>query len=394
MQENVLNVKRNGDANAYPVPMTIADGMTTWTITDTDTARKGRGEIQLVYRAGDKVKTSPIFTISCGESLVGDGEPPTGYEGWLAELGEMTAQVEAAKTSASASAQAAQTAEGTAAEKASEAEQSATTASGFANNASASAENANTSAQAAAQSAQSASVARTAAESAAISAQAEAEDAEAAKTAAEQAETNAHASEQTASEKASQAAESATQAQEFATNAQSEADRAKTYADRAAEVELEIPTRVSQLENDAGYLTEHQSLSDYVRKDVLYNMLPTDTASGSVASFPDGADDVPLKSLVVGIEPVQDLHGYDSPWPAGGGKNLLNPNYSAYQLSNQYLYMSGVVPEGQTARFTFIDKDTSVDVSGAYIGFKMVYHWKPHLLRITGLCRMEICRVT
>ena len=26
------------------------------------------------------------------------------------------------------------------------------------------------------------------------------------------------------------------------------------------------------------------------------------------------------------IEPVQDLHGYDSPWPAGGGKNLIDYN--------------------------------------------------------------------
>jgi hypothetical protein len=103
--ECVLNVKRNGDVNAYLVPMTIADGMTTWTITDTDTARKGRGEIQLKYTVGEKVKTSPIFTISCGESLVGDGEPPSGYEDWLTELNRMTAEVEAAKTSTSASAQ-------------------------------------------------------------------------------------------------------------------------------------------------------------------------------------------------------------------------------------------------------------------------------------------------
>jgi len=43
-------------------------------------------------------------------------------------------------------------------------------------------------------------------------------------------------------------------------------------------------------------------------------------------SFPDGADDMPIKSLKVGIEPVQDLHGYDKPWPAGGGKNILDPN--------------------------------------------------------------------
>lgn len=33
----------------------------------------------------------------------------------------------------------------------------------------------------------------------------------------------------------------------------------------------------------------------------------------------------PAKSLIVGMEPIQDLHGYDSPWPAGGGKNKLNP---------------------------------------------------------------------
>ena len=32
-----------------------------------------------------------------------------------------------------------------------------------------------------------------------------------------------------------------------------------------------------------------------------------------------------LKSLQVSLSPIQDLHGYDSPWPAGGGKNKLSP---------------------------------------------------------------------
>lgn len=45
----------------------------------------------------------------------------------------------------------------------------------------------------------------------------------------------------------------------------------------------------------------------------------------AIASFYDGADDAPLKSCVVSIEPQQDLNGYDYPWPAGGGKNLLDP---------------------------------------------------------------------
>ena len=49
------------------------------------------------------------------------------------------------------------------------------------------------------------------------------------------------------------------------------------------------------------------------------------TASGDIASFADGADGMPIKSLVANIEPVQDLHGYDYPWPEGGGVNKLPP---------------------------------------------------------------------
>lgn len=47
------------------------------------------------------------------------------------------------------------------------------------------------------------------------------------------------------------------------------------------------------------------------------------SSSGSIASFSDGADNLPMKSVVASIVPVQDLHGQKSPYPAGGGKNLL-----------------------------------------------------------------------
>ena len=60
----------------------------------------------------------------------------------------------------------------------------------------------------------------------------------------------------------------------------------------------------------------------------ILNAFPTDIASGAVASFPDGADDLPFKSLVVNIDPVQDLNGYSYPWPAGGGKNKFNGTFS------------------------------------------------------------------
>lgn len=54
------------------------------------------------------------------------------------------------------------------------------------------------------------------------------------------------------------------------------------------------------------------------------DLLPTDTASGSIASFPDGTDLLPAISVLDSIEPIQDLHGYDKPWAGGAGKNLFN----------------------------------------------------------------------
>ena len=57
----------------------------------------------------------------------------------------------------------------------------------------------------------------------------------------------------------------------------------------------------------------------------------TDTASGAIVSFSDGADGMPLKSLVIDIDPVQDLHGYDNPWPAGGGKNKWSTSSDGFE---------------------------------------------------------------
>ena len=52
--------------------------------------------------------------------------------------------------------------------------------------------------------------------------------------------------------------------------------------------------------------------------------MPHDTASGAIASFPDGAA-MPVIDCSVAVAPNQDLHGYDNPWPAGGGVNKLAP---------------------------------------------------------------------
>ena len=55
------------------------------------------------------------------------------------------------------------------------------------------------------------------------------------------------------------------------------------------------------------------------------NAYATDNASGSIASFSDGADNIPMKSFVASIDPIQNLNGQSAPYPAGGGKNKLNP---------------------------------------------------------------------
>jgi len=49
-----------------------------------------------------------------------------------------------------------------------------------------------------------------------------------------------------------------------------------------------------------------------------------DTPSGTVSTIDDGTA-FPMPSLKVGIEPQQDLHGYDHPWAGGAGKNKIPP---------------------------------------------------------------------
>ena len=49
----------------------------------------------------------------------------------------------------------------------------------------------------------------------------------------------------------------------------------------------------------------------------------TRSVSADLVHIEDGAPRN-VSALSVSIEPVQDLHGYDAPWPAGGGKNLVD----------------------------------------------------------------------
>ena len=107
---------------------------------------------------------------------------------------------------------------------------------------------------------------------------------------------------------------------------------------------------------------------------------PTDTASGAVASFPDGTDLFGAKSLVVEINPIQDLHGYDSPWVGGAGKNKLDlskftAGITAFGLtsaiSGEYIAFSGTCSSGGSHAWRFMGTtDATTQALMATLSFK------------------------
>ena len=146
----------------------------------------------------------------------------------------------------------------------------------------------------------------------------------------------------TASNKATESAQSASQALSYKTDAESAKTASQTaqgLAESARDSAISAKNDAEQAKADAITAKEEAesavaSISGALddKADVI-----TDTASGSIASFSDGADDLPLKSLVVNIDPVQDTSSGDpSPeniCPISGwtgmtvnatGKNLLD----------------------------------------------------------------------
>lgn len=103
--------------------------------------------------------------------------------------------------------------------------------------------------------------------------------------------------------------------------------------------------------------------------------------SGPVASWNDPEGGLPI-NIAAEFGPIQAGTGDPSPEnvrPISGrtavkvtraGKNLLPDDYYDYSISSVYTYLNHVVPDGQTARFTFVDRDTSVEIpQNASIGF-------------------------
>lgn len=98
-----------------------------------------------------------------------------------------------------------------------------------------------------------------------------------------------------------------------------------------------------------------------------------DTASGAIASFPDGAG-LPMRSLVAEINPVQDLNGYSNPWPAGGGANQIpfsanktvTANGLTFVFNDATITLTGTNTAGAGGRNLFRTEDFTLKAGTYY----------------------------
>jgi hypothetical protein len=147
-----------------------------------------------------------------------------------------------------------------------------------------------------------------------------------------------------------------------ATDVQNAIDELKTEVDAKQETltagdGIDITSNVISTDNDATLTSEVKpaqakavgdalTAQETATEEALYTKAPviTDTASGAIASFPDGADGVPVKDLQVSIEAVQEGSGDPSPdnvrpitgWSEAKvtrtGKNLYSRELSEYNV--------------------------------------------------------------
>lgn len=86
------------------------------------------------------------------------------------------------------------------------------------------------------------------------------------------------------------------------------------------------------------------SLMEARRRILLSSPHSVTIQNADIASFSTDMRS-PLRSLRVGIDPVQDLHGFDSPWPGGGGKNKFDiskmENTTDITVSNGIITVTG-----------------------------------------------------
>lgn len=91
-----LVVQRSRIDTPYPVVLDIEGHKATWTISNTDTAIAGKGNIQLHYVVDGKIKKSAMYRIKTEPSIIlGQDTPPEPYESYINHMVEIKSDIEA-----------------------------------------------------------------------------------------------------------------------------------------------------------------------------------------------------------------------------------------------------------------------------------------------------------
>ena len=317
----ILMHQRPNDDEPYICQASVAeDGWLEWVVKAADLQRTGRGQLQLSYVVNEQIAKSMIFTTRISRSLDQSGELPEPYEDMIEELIEAAAdivivgqQVAADKAAADEDAL---KAEGHAVGK-QNGEDEPSDSPYYHNNAKYYAEQAGASATAAGSSAQQAGSSAGAAASDALKAEGHAIG----KQNGENVPSDSPYYHNNAKYYSEQAGLSEQQAGNSAGAAAADALKAEGYAVGKQNGE-DVPIDSPYYHNSAEYYKD-QAAGEAERaeaaaedaEEYAEDAAPAiiNSASGSIASFSDGADNRKIRSLVVNIDPVQDLHGQDAP---------------------------------------------------------------------------------
>lgn len=106
--------------------------------------------------------------------------------------------------------------------------------------------------------------------------------------------------------------------------------------------------------------------------DIEYSGYLDKRVTGNPITITDGQSVVPVKSLEVELEPIQDLHGYDKPWAGGAGKNKFDKDsldsVSDYvEYYNSYHYSAPIILKPNTAYVMSPTSTASLGVSDYYV---------------------------
>ena len=350
----VLLIKRAPDETAYPAAVTSQDGDTlTWLPTETDTYYKGYGKAELFWYPTaneNELAKSIVFTTYLANDIGTPGTAPEPFDDWLEELTELAAEIAADALAAQRAQEAAETAQGLAEEAASNADGYMNEASRYADRAEtaeARAKNARDRAEAAADAildlTAEASVSNTSGTPAVTVNVTEAGGHKnmafafsgiKGETGA-QGETGPQGPEGPEGPEGPAGQDGADGADGYsptATVTKSGDTATITITDKNGTTTATVKDGTTPTVDAALSPTSENPVQNKVvtveKADII-----TDTAQGSIASFPDGSP-YPVIDLSVGIDPVQDLHGYANPWPAGGGSNIWDEVTELGEISN------------------------------------------------------------